>query len=349
MKEEIREKIKKFCNAFGLGTVTEEICSVSGGLLHTMYRVETTTGVYALKMLNPEVMQRPEALQNMVDSETIAHVLETIVPLVAAKEIGGKHVVQYGDTWFMVFDWLEGNSVFAPDITAKHCAKIGELLGKIHGANVKVDSVKPGTDVRVRYAWEKLCDEWKEADKERETVSTELVVLAEFLPELLALDAEVVRALKKMSSHQVISHRDLDPKNVMWQENKPYIIDWEAAGYVNPYQELAEVLNYWITDAEGNYNFEKFEALMEKYTEHVNAGNVNWDMVLFCSFDGMFGWLEYNVKRAAGLLGNKEEDRMEGKKQVIGTISEIKRQKMQMVQLKYWLQGWKGTCFKNEE
>lgn len=339
MKEEIREKIKKFCKIFDLGTVTQEICSVSGGLLHAMYRVETTTGVYAVKVLNPEVMQRPNALQNMINSEKTAHALKNEVPLVAAKEFDGDHVVQYEDTWFMVFDWLEGISVFAPDITAEHCAKIGELLGKIHGANVKTDSVKPNTEVRVMYAWEKLCNEWKEADKAGETDAEELAVLTEFLPELLELDAEVVRAVKKVSSRRVISHRDLDPKNVMWQEDRAYIIDWESAGYVNPYQELAEVLNYWITDTEGNYSFEKFEALMKKYTEHVNAGNVNWEMVLFCSFNGMLGWLEYNVKRAAGLLGNKEEDRMKGKKQVIGTIAEIKKQKTQMGQLKNWLQG----------
>jgi len=26
------------------------------------------------------------------------------------------------------------------------------------------------------------------------------------------------------------------------------IIDWEAAGYVNPYQEFLEVVNYWTED-----------------------------------------------------------------------------------------------------
>ena len=334
--------MKNFCENYGLGGVLA-LRPVSGGLLHKMYRVETTCGIYAVKVLNPEIMQRPTALQNTVNSEKVAHALKNIVPLVAAKEFNGAYVVEHDGSWFMVFDWLEGASVFAPDITVEHCAKMGELLGKIHAADVEVEGMELEAEVRNVFDWEKLCKAMPCG--ERGFVSA----LNDFLPELFALDADVVHALKISSSHKVISHRDLDPKNVMWQGNQPFIIDWEAAGYVNPYQELAEVLNYWITDAEGNYNFEKFEALMEKYTEHVNAGNVNWDMVLFCSFDGMFGWLEYNVKRAAGLLGNKEEDRMEGKKQVIGTISEIKRQKMQMVQLKYWMQGWKGTCFKNEE
>ena len=34
----------------------------------------------------------------------------------------------------------------------------------------------------------------------------------------------------------------------MWKNDVPYIIDWEAAGYINPYEELIQVLNYWIVD-----------------------------------------------------------------------------------------------------
>lgn len=337
MKTAIRDKIEEFCRAFGLGTVTGEITSVSGGLLHSMYRVETECGKYAIKVLNPEVMRRPEALQNMINSEKIAHAMEPVVPLVAAKEFAGKHVVELENTWFMVFDWLEGKSVFAPDITADHCEKIGELLGKIHSAGVKVDDLAPERKVREVFEWKKLHKSWENTDIEGETSSKELSILADYLPEIINLDKETVASLQKSSSHQVISHRDLDPKNVMWQGDKPHIIDWEAAGHVNPYQELAEVLNYWITDADGNYNFEKFGALMLAYTSYVDAGGVDWESVLLCSFDGMLGWLAYNVKRAAGLLGNEEEDRAEGKKQVEATVAEIKRQKVQIEQLKQWL------------
>lgn len=48
-------------------------------------------------------------------------------------------------------------------------------------------------------------------------------------------DRDVVTGLHEASQNQVISHRDLDPKNVMWKNDAPYIIDWEAAGYVNPF------------------------------------------------------------------------------------------------------------------
>lgn len=322
--------MKNFCENYGLGGVLA-LRSVSGGLLHKMYRVETTSGIYAVKVLNPEIMQRPTALQNTVNSEKVAHALENIVPLVAAKEFNGAYVVKHDGCWFMVFDWLEGASVFAPDITVEHCAKIGELLGKIHAADVEVVGMEPEAEVRDVFEWEKLCEAM--ACGEQGFV----LALNDFLPELLALDAEVVHALKISSSHKVISHRDLDPKNVMWQGNQPYIIDWEAAGYVNPFQELVEVINYWTGSVDGNYDYEKVAALIASYRAYKEIRFVDWDTVLLRSFDGILGWLEYNMRRAAGMTGEDVADRKEGKKHVEGTIAEIKRQKAQMEELRSWL------------
>ncbi len=327
----MEKKINNFCSNFNLGGVLA-LRPVSGGLLHKMYRVETTSGVYAVKVLNPEIMQRPTALQNTINSEKIARALKALVPVVAAKKFDGAYVVKHDSGWFMVFDWLEGASVFAPEITVEHCEAMGELLGKIHAADVKIEGIERSAEVREIFDWEKLCEAWEKRDK-----SDVLTCFMKFLPELLSLDAEVVHALKITSSHKVISHRDLDPKNVMWQGRKPYIIDWEAAGYVNPFQELVEVINYWITEADGNYNFDKLAALTDSYKTYKEICFVDWNTVLLCSLDGILGWLEYNVRRVAGLLENDEADREEGRKQVEGTVAEIKRQKMQMEQLVTWL------------
>lgn len=343
----MKDKIEKFCETYGLGHVTMEPYHVSGGLLHTMYRVETDQGTFAFKVLNPEIMQRPKALQNMIHSEKVSQALNSIVPLVAAKEFDGNHVIEFDGTYVMVFDWLEGASVFAPKITVEHCAKIGHVLGKIHAAKVQIEGMEPEAEVREAFAWEELSGKLEERMQLESTDSENVKrmleqcqsTLSDFLPELLCLDAETVAALKQLSAHQVISHRDLDPKNVMWQGKQPYLIDWEAAGFVNPYQELVEVLNYWITEADGAYDKEKFEVLMRGYAASIDVKSVDWDTVLKCSFDGMLGWLEYNVKRVAGLVGSGEGENFAGAEQTIGTIAELKRQKAQMVQLRDWLQG----------
>ena len=41
------------------------------------------------------------------------------------------------------------------------------------------------------------------------------------------------------------THLDVYKRQVLWDGMEPFLIDWEAAGYVNPERELIEVVNYW--------------------------------------------------------------------------------------------------------
>ena len=72
----------------------------------------------------------------------------------------------------------------------------------------------------------------------------------------------------------VISHTDLDRKNVMWQEDKPFIIDWEASGYINPTIELIQVAWYWSGGDVENIDYNKFGILIKSYKKYYK-GNID--------------------------------------------------------------------------
>lgn len=46
----------------GIGDLLEEPKGITGGLLHKMYRVRITKGVFAVKEMNPEIMKRQDQL-----------------------------------------------------------------------------------------------------------------------------------------------------------------------------------------------------------------------------------------------------------------------------------------------
>ena len=294
------ENIEKLCQSYHLGKLKGEPEMITGGLMHRMYHVSTDQGEYAVKLLNPDIMKRPEALQNMINSETVSNALKDVVPLVAAKCFDGKCIIELDGSFYVIFDWIEGKSNFVPDILEHHCAQVGRVLGKIHTANIKVDSIEKNHGIRGEYDWKMLFEKAKQCNAEC------CSVLQENLVDIMRWDNHVVSALSEVSQDQVISHRDLDPKNIMWNNDELYIIDWEAAGYVNPFQEL-------------------------------DIGNVNWDAVMACSFDGMLGWLEYSIKRALGMEGSEAKDRQEGMQQTKGTILELKKYENQIEQLKEWM------------
>jgi len=325
------EKIEKLCKKYNLGNLKGKPEIVTGGLMHKMYHVSTDQGEYAIKLLNPDIMKRTEALQNTVNSEIVSNALRNVVPLVSAKCFDGKHIIELDGSFYVIFDWLEGKSIFVPNISEYHCEQIGRILGKIHAANIKVDSIEKSQDSRDEYDWNMLLGKAQQCNTEC------YLVLQENLADIIRWDNHVVSGFGEVSQNQVISHRDLDPKNIMWKNDEPYIIDWEAAGYVNPFQELIEVLNYWISDETGKYNKVKFDAMIQAYTESINISNVNWDVVLDCSFDGMLGWLEYSIKRALGMEGIDAKEQQEGMQQTKGTVYELKKYENQMEQLKDWI------------
>ncbi len=313
-----RVEINSLIETLGLGSVVDEPVQVTGGLLHRMYRVNTDKGSYAVKVLNPEIMKRPAALQNTVNAEKIAAGFQSIIPVVAALEFSGKQIHEWNGTYYMIFDWVEGASIFPPMITVENCYAMGEVLGKLHQANLTIDGVTSEEGGAMMVDW----DNYRERLWGYETEDW-AIRFQEALSDIKSWNQAASDAQKVLVETMVISHRDLDPKNIMWNGNIPWIIDWEAAGYVNPYQELLEVVNYWADDGKGGLLKEHFDALLDAYTQYVKPENVDWDAVFAGSFCGMLGWLEYNVKRALGFEATTVDEVQLGKEQVIGTTQAL--------------------------
>ena len=124
-------QINKVMKSLYLGEGIGEPTEVKGGLLHKMFRVDTTKGSYAVKVLNSEIMKRPTALNNTIHSEKIAALFADSIPVIAALTIDGKQIHEKDGCFYMVFNWIDGKSVFTPDISQRHCATIGDILGKI--------------------------------------------------------------------------------------------------------------------------------------------------------------------------------------------------------------------------
>lgn len=328
---EIYNDMTQLFKKYKIGKIIDEPIRISGGLMHKMFKVTTETNVYAIKWLNPSIMQRNGVMENMINSELIANSFSEYLPVVAALKIEGNIVLSSFGKYYMVFNWMEGASIFPPHIEKKHCYKIGNALGRIHHLNITVPEVRKNKSESMIYEWNRFMIMGKEQNLY--WVDT----YADRIDKFIYWNKLIHEANGKLSESLVISHRDLDPKNVMWYQDAPYFIDWEAAGYVNPYQELLDVLIYWTTDGEGELDKDKFITLLNAYREYMSTIGVDWDCVLQSGYAGMLGWLEYSLKRALGVESTDEEERLLGAAQVIGTIKELEKYDNQLNILKEWL------------
>lgn len=327
-------RLKSLCKEYCLGEINAIPIAIEGGLLHRMFKVVTTKGSYAIKVLNPPLMEHPGVIDNMINSERISRCFAQDIPVISAKKIKDKNLLPLDGYYYMVFDWVDGKSIFSPHITTEHCMKIGDVLGRIHKSDISVEGIEKNIEKSELYQWEYYLE------KGISSKSQWYELFAKENENIINLNKKLMKASIRLSEKLVISHRDLDLKNVLWNGGTPHIIDWEEAGYVNPYQELIEVINYWTDDGKGNIDRDKFVALINGYIKHMNLKNIDWSMILTAGYDGMLAWLDYNLKSALGIEGRNKEKIKLGEEQVIETVLELKKYEKKVELLEEWLSAY---------
>lgn len=332
MNAQYNIQFEKLCNILGLGHIIGSPKAITGGLLHRMYFIETTQGKYVVKALNPQIMLRPTATKNFINSEQIANIASNNIHALPAKKINGISMQEIDNQFYLVFDWIEGKSLKPNEIRIVHCERIGTIIADIHMTNF--------SELGIANDWSgngELVD-WNYYLKRGQENNAEWASqLQEISDNLYDWNDLANKSAMLLSADMVISHRDLDPKNVMWSQDNPIVIDWEAAGYINPMQELVETAIYWAEDEIGNIHKEKFMAFIDGYKKRYGILKANWKTVLINGFLGKLGWLEYNLRRSLWIECTDMEEQQIGTDQVMGTIKVIRYYADMMPELEKWL------------
>lgn len=322
----------KLCKFLQLGNMVGEPEVVTGGLMHRMYAINTTKGKYAVKALNPQIMLRPVAMGHIINSERIANVAINNIPALSSIRCNDNFIHEIDEQHYLVFDWIDGKSLKLDEIKTEHCKKIGTILAKLHMTDFnELDIVNHNDKVKNQIDWDYFLM------KGQENNSKWVNLIQENIKELHMWNQAAIKSAKNLSSNMVISHRDLDPKNVMWNNEEPIVIDWESADYTNPMHELVETAIYWAETENSEIDKEKFVAFMNGYRNIYGVLEADWREVLLNGFIGKLEWLEYSLKRSLGIECTDEKEQLLGTTQVFGTINSLKRYNDMIPKLESWL------------
>jgi aminoglycoside phosphotransferase (APT) family kinase protein len=333
-----KDNLSIFFDTLGLGSLKRPPETVTGGLLHKMYKVTTDKGSYAVKALNPKIMLRPKAIKDIVEAEHIAAALSNNIPAISALFINESYVQKSNGQYYLIYPWVEGRSVKPGEINVSHSMKIGKILAEIHKADL--------TSLYITREEEKMLnivdwDDYLQAGNRRCAAWT--TRMTEKRDELYDINDKANTAERCLNSNFIVSHRDLDFKNVLWQGENPLIIDWESASYINPMKDLLETALYWSEDSSGHVEKEKFKAFIDAYNQKATIPATDWDAVLYSNLTGKLHWLEYNLKRSLGIEASDEAEQNLGTEQVELTINAIETYLAQLPELKSWLKEMKTT------
>ncbi|MGF9697916.1 MULTISPECIES: phosphotransferase [Paenibacillus] len=323
---------EKICDQLHLGELISTPKPISGGHLHRMYVMETRKDKYAIKALNPQIMTRPEAMQNYINSERIANVAANHIPGQPANRINNSSIHNIDNQFYLIFDWIDGRSLDHSEVTNVHCDLMGTILADIHKINFSQLNVdKTQIDYSKDTDWAFYLDKGKEESLEW------YELLDSTIQQLYEWSAKAKRSSLLLTSDAVISHRDLEPKNVMWKRNNPIIIDWESAGYINPMHDLVETAIYWSINSTGNIDKGRFLAFINGYRKHVSRLSANWRLVLENGLIGKLNWLEYSLKRSLWIECTDQDEQRMGTAQVTWTIKALKQYDSIIPEVESWM------------
>lgn len=314
MEKTIEELLSKLLQICGLGTIILPVKPVSGGFLHRMYQVVTECGTYAVKHLNPEIMSREDAHDNYARAEKIEGILEKEgIPIVPALTIHGNKMQSIDGHFFYIFNWKEGHITDWNTISNWQCHIAGNILGKIHGIEPRNVSHKEPEISKI---------DWYEYSMKAKEQKSEIASLLLENEELLNYaEKEMNKARASLPDILCLSDEDMDPKNIMWDNGNPWVIDLECLDYGNPVSHVLQLALQWSGITTCDLDIEKMVSYFEGYLEAYDNCFRAYGDVLGLAYTWV-EWLEYNIRRALGECMDDTE-KMMGISEVENTINRI--------------------------
>jgi aminoglycoside phosphotransferase (APT) family kinase protein len=200
-----------------LGAPTGPMAQVRGGFANRLYRLDTDLGSFAVKELNLLDRRETYRAEDVFRFEQAAFAAGIPMP---EPILASDHV--------LVHRWVDGEKMPEEPVPAGYASEIGGILARLHALDVAWTAV-PVEDPVPR-DWPALVER---ATATGQPWAGELRSQAETL---VAISRFVDTC--ERPGPVVLTHRDIQPWNLLSREGRPVVLDWELSGMLDLAGEL---------------------------------------------------------------------------------------------------------------
>lgn len=319
-------QIKEICSKFNLGEPTSNPTRIYGGLLHFMWKLKTSTGTFAIKQLSQNLKLTPEIVHIYELTEQIAYLFQQQgIPAISAIATENRHLVEIDKSAFLIYPWVEAKALDKNEISEKHALQIAALLAKMHAINLHIPELdEPTFDF---HSNDKIISLINQATFLQCSFATALKTNQN---QIIAINNDFQKMLPLLKSISVISHGDLDQKNVLWDDKgSPFLIDWESARKLNPTYEIINAGLDWSGITTQYFNPSLFSKIVNAYIQAGGCIDKNQLPAAFRAVQGNWiNWMVYNIERACqeDSVDEQRNIGIEQVQQVLATLSRLQAQ-----------------------
>lgn len=200
-----------------LGAPAGPMVRVHGGYANRTYRLDTDQGSFAVKELNVLDRRWTYRAEDVFGFERAAFAAGIPMP----EPISASHHT-------LVHRWVEGERVPEAPVPPAYAFEIGEILARVHALDVAWPHVP---------AEEPVARDWPElAARATATGQPWADELATQVGTFLAM-ADFVDTCERPGP-VVLTHRDIQPWNLLARQGRPVVLDWELSGMLDLAGEL---------------------------------------------------------------------------------------------------------------
>ena len=241
--------------AFELGDVLGEPALAARGAQGFIWKVQTTTGAYAVKQMQPWV----DAPAVPFDVAVQQAARDAGVPLPApVLTPDGLAVVDR----VRVYEWVDLASELPRPVSVDRASEVGDLLGRIHRLGIP-----PHGETGSRFLVPPSEEQWRQVlddARARDVTSQWIDVVETDIGYLLDVGR---RFTITPTAPAITCHGDFWPGNVLpsGDDDRLIVLDWEDAGPLTADAELAGALVDWTSSRQGDVDLDAARALLAAY------------------------------------------------------------------------------------
>ena len=306
----MEELFKKICNNYKLGSYIR-YDEIIGGLTNKMYKLETDKEIFAIKIINSDNLNNNSNLYSKIEkSEEIANkAYDNGINAVCALKFYSKYIQLVDNYNILIYKWCNGIVLKTKELTLEHVRILAYNLAKLH--SIKVNE-KVNNSIYNKIDYKYYYDLLKDNNEEWSRLFRDKIYV------LINLYDKVYDSYLKLSNQLSYVHKDYNRRNVLWDNDIPYIIDWETATISNPSIDFFNSAWFLTNDVQ----IDKYEVFAKEYFSIMKLDD-DKNISAYASIIDECNWLEFSLKRALSIHSNNIDEINLGKESIKSSLTEI--------------------------